>query len=189
MPTSKTLQSKIFATKKRLFDGTIPGHFIAWLALLALFCPLVFLIRAVSIGGLYTLVEVDIPVLSAPPSDASLRGFSEYAPSAIDHSTLGVVMTPNEFIFGDLSAFTASFDDIRSKFIVPHADGSPQVTKLLGQVEDWQEDRELRLGIRSDKSMVLIPDSRIPMNIIILTLKLLRESGKFQNVVLAGGLE
>ena len=150
---------------------------------------MVFLIRSLTAGGLYTLVNVDIPLLSAPPSDMSLRGYSEQTAAPLDRATLGVVLTPTEFIFGDLSAFTLGFDDIRSKFIVSHADGSPQVSKLISEITDWQEDREIRLGIRSDKSIVLIPDSRIPMSIVILTVRLLRESGKFQHVVLAGGLE
>ncbi len=189
MPTSTMLQLRISATKKRLSNGFIPQECVYIFGLLAALCPLVFLTRILVLGGTYTSVPFEIPVLSAPVSDPSYAGFRESPTSVVDNATLTLALTPTEFIFGDLSAFTSQSGDIRNKFIVPHKDGSPQVEQFLSQYAAWQEDRVRRLGLRSNGLLVLVPDSRVPINIIIQVTQLLKATKKFQQVILAGGLQ
>lgn len=189
MATSTMLQLKISETKKRLSDGFIPPQCIYIFGLLAALCPLVFLARVMALGGSYTSVPFEIPVLSVPVEDSSYSGFRESPTSVVDNSTLTLALTPTEFIFGDLSAFTSQSNDIRNKFIVPHKDGSPQVEEFLSQYGAWQEDRVRRLGLRSNGLLVLVPDSRVPINIIIQVTQLLKATKKFQQVILAGGLQ
>jgi hypothetical protein len=189
MATSTTLQLKIFATKKRLSDGFIPAPSLYVFGLLAVFCPIIFLTRILSLAGTYTSVPFDIPVLSAPINDTSYSGFRETSSAAVDNATLTLALTPTEFIFGDLSAFTTSLADIRNKFIVPHKDGSPQVDTFMSQYQAWQEDRGRRLGLRSNGLLILVPDSRVPINIIIQVTQLLKATKKFDQVILAGGLQ
>lgn len=189
MQTSTTLQLKISATKKRLFEGFIPVHTLSVIGLSGLIAVTAVLIRLISAGGSYAVVPLEIPVLSSPINDRTAAGFKEEASRAVDRNTVAVALTPREFIFGDLAAFTTAKDDIRGKFIVPHAEGSPQVETLVQQIKLWQEDRTKRLSIRPDQLLVLIPDSRVPMNIVIQVTDLLRQTHLFQSVMLAGGLE
>ncbi|MCX6119377.1 MAG: hypothetical protein NT027_17700 [Proteobacteria bacterium] len=188
MPTSTMLQLKISATKKRLFEGFLPPQVLSVVALSGLACVVASMIRVISAGGSFTVVPLDIPIVSAPVSDRSVHGFREKVDKTLMKSTLAVTLTPREFIYGDISAFTSNVADMQNKFVVLHEEGSPQVTKLLEQVNLWQDDRARRLSIRPDGVLVLIPDSRVPLNIIIRVSKLLRESKKFDSVILAGGM-
>lgn len=189
MQTSTMLQWKISGTKKRLFDGFIPVWSLPMIALTGLICTVAALVRIISVGGSYTVVPMQIPVVSAPMIDRSAAGFREVPAKALDKTSLAVALTPSEFIFGDLSAFTSAKDDIRGKFVIPHVEGSPRVDVLLEQVKAWQEDRVRRLSVRPDQLVVLIPDGRVPMNIVIQVSNLIRASRQFENVILAGGLE
>lgn len=189
MATSTTLQLKISGTKKRLSEGFFPVQTLTILGLLAALCPIIFLTRIFSMSSTYTAIPFDIPVLSAPINDSNYAGFRETPKSALDNNTLTLALTPTEFIFGDLAAFTSNVADIRNKFIVPHKDGSPQVEEFMKQYEAWQDDRARRLGLRSNGLLVLVPDSRVPMNIIIQITQLLKATKKFEQVILAGGLQ
>lgn len=140
-------------------------------------------------AGGYTTVPFDIPVLSAPVNDTGYAGFRESPTAAVDNATLTLALTPTEFIFGELAAFTTSVPDIRNKFIVPHKDGSPQVDSFMSQYQAWQEDRVRRLGLRSNGLLILVPDSRVPINIIIQVTQLLKATKIFDQVILAGGLQ
>ena len=189
MRTSTTLQLKISGTKKRLFEGFIPNEFLPIVAFLGLICMVSMLIRILTTGGAYGVVSLSIPVVSAPVRDASLAGFSEHPGRAIDKTTLTVALTPKEFLFGDLTSFTSGKDDISTRFTVPHVDGSPQVTTLIKEIIAWQEERMRRIDQRSDRMLILIPDGRVPMNVLIKVVKLLEESPVIDNVLLAGGLQ
>jgi hypothetical protein len=188
MPISKMLQLKISATKKRLFKGFIPQQALSVLALSGLVCVSASMVRVISAGTSFTVVPLDVPVLPAPILDKTLAGFRETAKKSIGKSTLTVALTPKEFIFGDMSAFTTNVNDAHDKFVVSHVDGSPQVNTLLSQVAQWRDDRFRRLSVRPDRQLILVPDSRVPMNIVIQVSKLLRESKQFDSVFLAGGV-
>ncbi|MCX6125742.1 MAG: hypothetical protein NTV34_13500, partial [Proteobacteria bacterium] len=189
MRTSTTLQLKIYGMKKRLFEGFIPSESLPIIAFLGLICVVAMLIRILTAGGAFGVVSLNIPVVSAPLRDASMAGFSEHPGRAIDKTTLTVALTPKEFLFGDLTSFTNSKDDISMRFTVPHVDGSPQVTTLIREIIAWQEERMRRIDQRSDRMLILIPDGRVPMNVLIKVVKLLEDSPVIDQVLLAGGFQ
>jgi hypothetical protein len=71
---------------------------------------------------------------------------------------------------------------------VAHKEGSPQVTDLLKQSDEWENDRKRRLGIRSDGLLIILPDPVVPVAIVSIVAEALRKSGKFTHVILGGGL-
>jgi hypothetical protein len=188
MPTSTTLQLKISATKKRLSEDFLASSAMSSIALFGLLASVAIVIRVVTTGSNYGVVPLQIPIISVPINDASTAGFREQPLKSIEKTTLTVALTPSEFIFGDLSAFTMTHTNIRAKFAVPHQEGSPQVLQLVEQISAWQDERTRRLSIRPDRSLLLLPDSRVPMNIVIQVVKLLRNTKQFDDVILAGGL-
>jgi hypothetical protein len=99
-----------------------------------------------------------------------------------------IALTPSELIYGDVAAFTSQRNTVRNKFIVPHADGSPQVSRMLDESQLWSKDRKSRLGIRSDGIAIVVPDPRVPIAIVAGTIEKIRASGQFSFVTLSGGL-
>lgn len=188
MHTSPILQSKISGMKKRLSESVISDAVLSSIALCALLAIVMYASRAVSIGGTWGFIDVDLPVVSQPFLDNSIHTFKENADVSIGNATLVVAVTPTEMIFGDLPAFTRHRNDVRNKFIVPHADGSPQVATLLQQSSEWSLDRKNRLGIRSDGLVIVLPDPRVPIAVISGVIANLRASKTFSHVVLAGGV-
>ncbi len=188
MSTSPIIQSKISGMKKRLSESIISDSVLSSLALCALLSIVTYTSRAVTIGGTWGFVDVDLPVASQPFVDPSIHKFREMPSVSIGTSTMVVALTPTEMIFGDLPAFTRHRDDVRNKFIVPHADGSPQVATLLAQAGEWSLDRKNRLGLRSDGLVIVLPDPRVPIAVISGVIASLRASKSFSHVVLAGGV-
>jgi hypothetical protein len=158
------------------------------IALGGLFFAVCILLSTTVNRSSFAVVPLEMPVLSAPIHDNSVAGFKEAPNKSLEKATLTVALTPTEFIFGDITAFTSAKDDIRARYLVPHLDGSPQVDTLLSQIASWQEFRERKYGVRGDRLFVLIPDSRLPMTIVIKVIDLVRMSGKFDRVLLAGGI-
>jgi hypothetical protein len=188
MSTSPILQSKISGMKKRLSESVISESVLSSLALCALLTIVAYASRAVTIGGSWGFVDVDLPIASQPFVDPSIHKFKEAPSVSLGNSTMVIALTPTEMIFGDLPAFTRHRDDVRNKFIVPHADGSPQVATLLAQVAEWSLDRKNRLGLRGDGLVIVLPDPRVPIAVISGVIASLRASKTYSHVVLAGGV-
>lgn len=188
MSTSPIIQSKISGMKKRLSESVISESVLSSLALCALLAIAAYASRAVTIGGMWGFVDVDLPIASQPFDDPSIHKFKEQPSVSIGNSTMVIALTPTEMIFGDLPAFTRHRDDVRNKFIVPHADGSPQVATLLAQAAEWSLDRKNRLGLRSDGLVIVLPDPRVPIAVISGVIASLRASKTYSHVVLAGGV-
>ena len=188
MHTSQVLQSKISGMKKRLSDSVISDLVLSSLAICSLLSIITYASRAVTIGGTWSFIDVDLPVASASFQDTSIHNFKEKPTVNLGLSTMVVAVTPTELIFGDLPAFTRHRDDVRNKFIVPHADGSPQVSTLLMQAGEWSLDRKNRLGIRSDGLVIVLPDPSVPIAVVSGVIATLRASKTFSHVVLAGGV-
>ena len=188
MQTSPMLLSKISGTKKRLSESALADSALSSLALCGLLMILTYTSRVMTLGGSWGLIPVDIPVVSQPFADGGAHNYQESPASTVSASTMVIAMTPNELIFGDLNAFTTQKSDVRNKFMIPHKEGSPQIKGLLKQAEEWSLDRKNRLGIRTDRLVVVVPDPAVPVAVVSGVIERLRESGKFSHVVLGGGL-
>ena len=188
MQTLPMLQWKISETKKRLSDSVMTDATLWCLALSALLVITAYASRAITLGGSFGMVTLDIPIVSQPFPDKGSHNFAEQTAASIGSATMIIAVTPGEMIFGDLSAFTTTRDDVRNKFIVPHKEGSPQVTILLKQAEEWKVDRRQRLGLRSDGLVVVLPDTGVPVAVIGGIVEKLKDSRLFSHVMLAGGV-
>lgn len=188
MPTSPILQLKISETKKRLSKPIFNEQILWCLGLSIIICTLTHAGRVVTMGSSWGMITLDIPVAVQPFVDTTLHNYEETAQASIGSNTMVVALTPSELIFGDLAAFTTRRDDVRNKFLVSHKEGSPQVTDLLKQSDEWENDRKKRLGIRSDGLLIILPDPAVPIAIVSIVAETLRKSGKFTHVILGGGL-
>ena len=188
MPTSPILQLKISETKKRLSKPIFNEQTLWCLGLSIIVCILTYAGRVVTMGSSWGMITLDIPVAAQPFVDTTLHSYEESAQASIGSTTMVVALTPSELIFGDLAAFTTHRDDVRNKFLVPHKEGSPQVTDLLKQSDEWENDRKRRLGIRPDGLLIILPDPVVPVAIVSIVAEALRKSGKFTHVILGGGL-
>jgi hypothetical protein len=188
MQTSPILQSKISETKKRLSESVISDSSLSWLSLCALLLIMTYASRAITLGGNFGLITLDSPVVSRPFADKGAHNFEEKAGTSLGASTMVIAVTPGEMIFGDLLAFTVHKSDVRNKFVVPHLEGSPQITGLLKQADEWMLDRKRRLSVRPDGLVLVLPDPAVPVAVISGIVQRLNESRKFSHVILAGGV-
>lgn len=188
MPVQQTLRRKIFETKKRLSKPPISDQNL-WLMGVA--CLLVFFTISgilLSRSNRWGIITLDIPVASQPFADEMLNHFREDPSTSIGANTSVLALTPKELIFGDVSSFTSQKTDPRNKFVISHADGSPQVTDALDQMQKWRDDRKRRLGIRPDNILILLPDANVPVAIVSVVADKIRKSQAFSHIVMGGGL-
>lgn len=182
MTTSTMPRLKILRTKKRLSNDNWLGV-LNVLAILGLFACLTFALRATTLSGRYGVVDAELPVVWRP-----FPGKAQPAPEPsafIGKATPVVLLTPKEFIFGDVSAFTKDLADIRNKFSVPHRDGAPNLDALTKTMQLWVTSQKRA----KDGIVILMPAENIPAPIVIQVVEGLKRSNLFQRVVLASGLK
>ncbi len=187
MTASTILLSKISRTKKRLSDDPWQMRFLVVLVL-GLFIILSFALRSTWIAGSYGIVEAEIPAVSVQVEDPSESTYRESPRAAITKTTPIVILTDQEFYFGDLEAFGGKFSDVRNKFFVKHAKGgAPNVVLLNEMMAKWLYQRSQE-SIGNDGIVVLLPDRNVPAPIVIQTIAGLKDSPYFNQVVLASGI-
>ncbi|WP_132314500.1 hypothetical protein [Pseudobacteriovorax antillogorgiicola] len=182
------LQLKILRTKKRL-SNIIWYLPIIVLSTMGLFLLLSFALRSISMAGKYGLIPVEIPVLSVPIVDPTLSNFQAATSGEIASTTPMVVLTKEEFIFGDVNAFSEEISSVRNKFIVKHVEGSPDINTLVKDIEKWVYARSSKKKITNQGIVILLPTDSIPSPLVVQTIDGLRKTGTFTRVVLAGGLK
>lgn len=196
MTASTTLQLKISRTRKRLSNNTWYLPLIV-LAAAGLMIYLSYMLRAISIAGRYGLIESEIPVLPVPLLDETLTRSVEKPRDFLGTSTPVVLLSKEAFFFGMGDAFAADLSNVRNKFFIPHESGAPNVPKLINDLDRWlgeeleaQAAKQGPKGARPARPKVLlfVPLEEIPMAIVIQCLASLRNSGKFETVILGGGL-
>ena len=187
MRLSTTFQSKISRTKKRLSDGRGVSA-TAVIAFLGLCAIVTFCIRAIALSGVYGVISVELPVVSAPVDDPAFHNYKEEPRQALTRFTPALVLTTEAFYFGDLNAFSANLGDLRDKYVIRHIDGEPQLLTLIGTMSKWITDRAAHDNIPMDKLLVLIPSGDIPMPIVIQVLAGLKKSPLFEHVILGSGI-
>lgn len=187
MSLSTTFQSKISRTKKRLSD-TRGVAAAAVIAFFGLFAVLTFAIRAIALSGVYGVISVEMPVVSAPVDDPSFHQYKEVPRQSLTRFTPALVLTTEAFYFGDLNSFSANLGDVRDKYIIRHIDGEPQLLGLIETMGKWITDRAANENIPMDKMLILIPSGDIPMPIVIQVLAGLRKSPLFEHVILGSGI-
>ncbi len=182
MTISTMPQLKILRTKKRLSnDRWLSGIIV--LAVLGLFACLTFALRATTLSARYGAIEAEIPVVWKP-----FPGKAQPAPEPsayIGKATPVVLLTPKEFIFGDVEAFTKNLTDIRNKFSVKHVDGAPNMDALLKTMQQWTTSQKRG----KDGVVILMPAENIPAPIVIQAVEGLKRTNLFHRVVLASGLK
>jgi len=98
------------------------------------------------------------------------------------------VLTADAFYFGDMKSFSEDLHDIRSKFVIRHIDGEPQLQTLLRQMDRWLGDRRAKDTATDSGVVVLVPSGEIPTPIVIQVMAGLQQSANFSRVVLGAGL-
>lgn len=182
----KKLQWKISRTKKRLSDDRWFNFLIPIGLITTILLGFVGL-RVVHLPFAYALIRADIPVVEMHLNDASYHRYSERASQSIDAGTTTVVLDKKgNLYFGELSAFTKEYYNVRNKFIVRVKDDSPQTGDLLQQLMHWRAKKSDDEG--KDRIAVLIPSTSLPVPIVIQVLSDLRYSEQFDRVILGGGL-
>jgi hypothetical protein len=181
------LRSKILKTKKRLSDNP-------WLLVIqvissmGLMFTVAFAFRAVSIAQVFGVVKVDIPVMPVPVKDPGFHTFEETPGTALLPSTPAVVMTTDNFFFGDLNAFSRGFANVNDKWAIPTEDGQHRVDTLLDALENWLVARSTNDLVRPQQVVVLIPAGDIPAYVLIQVIAGLKSSTLIDRVVLGSGL-
>lgn|GEM_PF-935698 len=187
MTHSTILLSKISKTKKRLSEE----RWHAGCGILAISGILIIVLaglRAVTMTGTYSSVHGELPVLSVPPRDLAWHRFQESPSTSLRRSTPAVVLTADAFYFGDMKSFSEDLHDIRSKFVIRHIDGEPQLQTLLRQMDRWLGDRRAKDTATDSGVVVLVPSGEIPTPIVIQVMAGLQQSANFSRVVLGAGL-
>lgn len=182
-----TFRSKISKTKKRLSDDRWPLA-ATLVAVLGLFAFVTFGLRAVTLAASYGVVPLEIPVVPAVIKDPGTYSFKEEPRESLTPRTPAVVLTADAFYFGDLSAFTTNFADVRNKYMVRHISGVPQLQTLVGTLTKWVFERAQSENVPLGKVLVLVPAGDIPLPIVIQVVAGLRKSPLFERVILSTGL-
>lgn len=155
---------------------------------MGLFIFLSFALRSISLAGKYGLVPVFIPAVQVAREEPYLAHYHPQSKGSIDQNTVLVVLTSQEMIFGDLNSFTQKITDIRNKFIVPHEKGSPNIKKLIFDIEKWVFARSSKKKIANSGILVLLPMDEIPAPLVVQSIQQLQSTGSFEKIVLAGGM-
>ena len=187
MKHSTTLLSKISKTKKRLSEEQ-------WHAGCGVFAISILLVivmagfRAVSMTGSFSSVHGELPVLSVPPRDLAWHRYEESPSTSLRRSTPAVVLTTDAFYFGDMKTFSEDFHDNKSKYIIRHIDGEPQLQTLIRLMDKWIADRRTKDSVPDSGVIVLVPSGEIPTPIVIQVMAGLQKSENFKRVVLGAGI-
>lgn len=187
MIASTMLQSKILRTKKRLYDDQWQLR-VCVIALLGLFCSLSFALRATFVGSSYGIVETELPAISVSVNDPDPKVHDESARATINETTPLVILTANEFFFGDINAFTKDFVDVRNKFFIKHQKGAPNIALLNKTMAKWLYTRSEKSDISQQGIAMLLPDGDVPASIVIQTIAGMKQSPYINQVVLASGI-
>lgn len=187
MIASMMLQSKISKMKKRLSDQ-IWYFRINFIAIFILATVITYVLRSTAISGVFGIVKAEIPVKSIPIADRSYHNFKESPSSIITKETPLIIVTPKRFYYGDIEAFTDKFQDVRNKFYIDHANGSPNIKSLLYSMKKWMFQRIEEEDINNKKVVILLPTENIPAPVVIQIISGLKKTPLFNRVVLASGL-
>ena len=147
-----------------------------------------FVLRSIYISSRYGIIESEIPIMSVPIQDPDMSAHKEAPQAYIKNSTPVVILTTKEFFFGDLTAFSTEFSDIRNKFYVPHTNGSPNIPKLLDDMTKWIYENMSKKTYSAEGLLILMPGQNVPTSIVIQTIAELKKSPYFNKVILSSGL-
>ena len=136
-----------------------------------------FGLRTTTLSWNFGLVPTKIPVLYQEFDDETS---SSKHNQEITANTPMIVLNDHALYFGTAAAFSTNYRDVRSKFVVPHHEGAPQVQNLLTQLAKWKPDL-------ASQPVLLLPSPDWPAAVVIQMIHYLRESDHFSHVVLAGG--
>ena len=106
MQRSQTLSSKMLKTKKRLSESVINEASLLTLAVCGILLFTTYSMRVISMGGVYSLISMDIPVAMIPIEDKGLHSYRESTANALSPHTMTLGITTRELIFGDVGAFS-----------------------------------------------------------------------------------
>lgn len=181
------LQSKISRTKRRLSEGAWYPR-IQILTILGLLIIMAFALRSVSMSNRFGVVEAEIPVLPSdefpiPGSDRKVEVLGE-----IHKHVAVVILTGDEFLFGDLESFSTDLTNVRNKFFIKHKDGAPDLTGLFEAMDKWSAQNASMKKTDLAPYMVFMPMGDIPMPIVIQVIAGIKENPLFNKVILASGM-
>jgi len=183
MPTSKTLQSTILKTKKRLSKDDWSQTTLLMLILVGM-AYYSFAIFQMTIDGEYGLVHGRLPVVAAEVVDPSMPWSPDIQEQKINEKSVMIVLTSEALYFGHIEAFSRDFSGVRNKFLLPHEEGSPQLGKLLATIDQWQPAK----AEAEAAPVIFMPTAEVPMPIVIQVMDGLQASERFNHVVLSSGI-
>lgn len=181
MTVLTTLPSKISKTKKRLSDESWTMA-IVFTALIAVFGLFMFAMRPTILSSGYGIVRSEIPVVVLDQESHERLKKNVKVTDLDNHSPI-VILTPQEFYFGTVQAFTQDLSNVRNKYIIPHIDGAPDMASLDRQMRQWRQQNHT-----SDELLVLLPTGNIPMPIVVQVLDGFRRISLYKKVILASGV-
>ena len=175
MTVSTMLQLKILKTKKRLFSDNTLAQITIIVA--GLFLILSFALRAVSISSKFGSIELVIPRVTEQKRAVSTE-------KRLSKNSVVVFLTKENLYFGTVESFGKKFSDIRTKFLIPHVNGKPNINRLIADMDKWT-----KTNSAVDKSVLVFTTSdNIPARIAIMTIAELKKSKSFNQIVIGGGL-
>lgn len=182
MSNQKKLPSTISRMKKRLSETAVVPLFLG-LSYVIISVVAIYSFRIVTAATIYDYVPGSIPVAAVPLNDPSERPQTFEGSPQLSKETPVVVLTAEEFLFGDSKSFTGEISSLKNKFKVAHVDGQPQLGSLLTTLNEWA-------GARPSGGVVLVlfPSDEIPMPIVLQVMVAIREHSRFKRVVLGGGI-
>lgn len=135
------------------------------------------------------MVRAEFPVVAAVPLDPATYRFRESATKSIEASSLVLLITKDNIIFGPLGSFVSNKSSEQKLLSVPHRDGSPQLRELTQFIPTWIERQKSVFKKEFDGVAILASDPEVPLSIVIQSVQYLRESGFFNNVVIGGRIQ
>ena len=182
MSNQKKLPSTILRMKKRLSETSVVPLFLG-LSYVIISVVAIYSFRVVTAASAYDYVPGNIPVVAIPLNDPSEPPENRESSPQLSKETPVIVLTAEEFLFGDSKSFTGEISSLKNKFKVAHVDGQPQLGSLLTTLNEWA-------GTRPGGGAVLVffPSDEIPMPIVLQVMGAIREHSRFKRIVLGGGI-
>jgi hypothetical protein len=189
MRTLTMPQLKISKTKKRLSNDGFGSIALGCYALAGFFVMLCIILHQTPHKTPMGMVKAEFPVVSAIPLDPGTYRYREAASKTIAESSLVLLITRENIVFGDLKSFVSHQASEQRLLSVPHKHGSPQLHELTAFMPAWIEKQKSVIKKEFDGIAILASDPEVPLSIVVQTVHFLKESGIFTNVVIGGRIQ
>ena len=153
--------------------------------IIGLFMTIAWAFRSLCLTWNFQIISARIPVMHQPLEDPSVQGnLRKMQATKISKTTPMIILGYKSMLLGDLQAFTEGHRHIRNKIEIPHAKGSPQIGRLIQELEKWRSQRSIRFKRPPSDIAVLLPGEQSPVAVIMQIISYLKTSGLYKEIVL-----